>query len=119
MTDISDEFKRNPIGRIDEIVMEGDSVLDPLSYMMMISADLNCPLEQVWRVKLLPDSQIELSDFTMPKTSKNFKTTRCLNEGDIPEWINQRISVLQICEVGGQVDGVGQKVSDKVFYVIE
>jgi hypothetical protein len=37
----------------------------------------------------------------------------------MPEWIKQKIAVLQICEAGEQIDGVGQKVSESTYYVIE
>ena len=108
--------------RIDELVLNSvgkQSPIDPLSYMMMIANDLCTPLEQIWRVKLLDNDEIELSDFTLARKEKNFISTRCLNKADVPKWIVDKISVLQIIPNGEQIDGVGQKVSNQVFYVIE
>jgi hypothetical protein len=109
--------------RIDELVLNSvgkrSAIVDPLSYMMMIAKDLCTPLEQIWRVKLLDNDEIELSDFTLARREKNFISTRCLNKADVPKWIVDKISVLQIIPNGEQIDGVGQKVSDQVFYVIE
>jgi len=108
--------------RIDELVLNSvgkQSAIDPLSYMMMIANDLCTPLEQIWRVKLLDNDEVELSDFTLAKAVKNFITTKCLNRADVPKWILDKVAILQIIPNGEQVDGVGQKVSDEVFYVIE
>jgi len=108
--------------RIDELVLNSvgkQSAIDPLSYMMMIANDLCTPLEQIWRVKLLDNDEIELSDFTLAKAVKNFITTKCLNRAEVPKWILDKVAILQIIPNGEQVDGIGQKVSDQVFYVIE
>jgi len=108
------------MARVDEVIMENpNTVIDPKEYMMIVANDLCTPLEQIWRVKLLDNDEIELSDFTLARKSKNFISTRCLNNVDIPKWIVDKIAVLQIVDDGEQVKGVGQKVSDKVFYVIE
>jgi hypothetical protein len=55
----------------------------------------------------------------MPAHEKNLVKKQRLNIGDIPEWIKERIAVLQICQIGDSIDGVGQKVSDSAYYVIE
>ena len=109
------------IERIDQLIIEGKSpTIGQHDFMMMVAENLACSLEQIWRVKLADDGSVELSDFTMPKTSKNFITTQRLNEvSQLSDWVRERISVLQICESGTTLEGVGQKVSDKVFYVIE
>jgi hypothetical protein len=107
--------------RIDEIIMEGESpTIDPNDFRMMIANDLNHPLEQVWRVRLYEDGTVSLYSFAMPTTEKNLGFKHRLNDASyFPDWVKERISVLQICESGATVEGVGQKVSDKVFYVIE
>jgi hypothetical protein len=107
--------------RIDEIIMEGKSpTIDPNDFRMMIANDLNHPLEQVWRVRLYEDGTVALYSFAMPHIEKNFgKQDRLNNASHLPDWVKERISVLQICESGAIVEGVGQKVSDRVFYVIE
>ena len=110
------------IERIDYLLMEkgsGESVFPQSEFINMVSEVLCTPIEQIWRVKLLDNDDIELSDFTLARKEKNFISTRCLNKADVPQWIVDKISVLQIIPNGEQVDGVGQKVSDQVFYVIE
>jgi len=108
------------IERIDQLIIEGKSpTIGQHDFMMMVADNLACSLEQIWRVKLTEDGLVELSDFTLPKTSKNFIKTQSLNRVSLPSWIKERISVLQICESGTTIEGVGQKVSDRVFYVIE
>jgi hypothetical protein len=108
------------VERMDNIIMEGKSpTIDPNDFRMMIANDLNRPLEQVWRVRLYEDGTVSLYSFAMPHIEKNFGIQPRLNIGDIPQWVKERVSVLQICESGDIINGVVQKVSDRVFYVIE
>jgi len=108
------------IARIDDLVMEGNSpVLQPEDYLRMIAEDLDRPIEQVWRVRFHDDDTVALYSFAMPAHEKNLVKKQRLNIGDIPEWIKERIAVLQICQIGDSIDGVGQKVSDSAYYVIE
>jgi hypothetical protein len=107
--------------RIDEIIMEGKSpTIDPNDFRMMIANDLEHPLEQVWRVRFYDDGTVALYSFAMPHIEKNFGKQDRLNDASyLPDWVKERIAVLQICESGTILEGVGQKVSGKVFYVIE
>ena len=108
------------IARIDDIVMEGNSpVLQPEDYLRMIAEDLDRPIEQVWRVRFHDDGTVALYSFAMPAHEKNLVKKQRLNIGEIPEWIKERIAVLQICQIGDSIEGVGQKVSDSAYYVIE
>lgn len=108
------------IERIDEIILEGRSpTIRSDDFRIMIANDLNQPLEQVWRVRFYDDGIVVMYSFAMPNTEKNLNMTQRLNASDIPEWTKERIAVLQICESGAVVDGVGQKVSENVYYVIE
>ena len=106
--------------RIDQLIMEGNSpTIGQEEFMRIISDDLQCSIEQVRRIKLLPNGEVGIYDFSLPKSSKNFINTKCLNRESMPEWIKEKIAVLQICEAGEQIDGVGQKVSESTYYVIE
>jgi hypothetical protein len=109
------------IERIDYLLMErgeGESVFPQSEFMNMISEALCTPIEQIWRVKLHEDNTADLYSFAMPK-EKNLDTTQRLNEVSLPQWVKERISVLQICDDGEVVDGIGQRVSKGVYYVIE
>ena len=108
------------IARIDDIVMEGQSpVLEPQDYLRMIAEDLHSKIEQVWRIRFNDDDTVSLFSFAMPAHEKNLITKHRLNAADIPQWIKERVAVLQICQAGATIDGVGQKVSEKAYYVIE
>jgi len=109
------------IERIDYLLMEkggGEPVFPQSEFMAMVSEALCTPIEQVWRVKINDDGSVAMYSFAMPQ-EKNLPMTRCLNHALLPQWVNERLSVLQICQEGDIVDGVGQKVSDKVYYVIK
>jgi hypothetical protein len=108
------------IERIDDIIMEGKSpTISRDDFRMMIAEDLNHPLEQVWRVRFHDDDTVALYSFAMPATEKNLPSKDRLNRGAMPQWVKERISVLQICESGTTIEGVGQKVSENVYYVLE
>ena len=109
------------IERIDYLIMEqgeGDAVFPQSEFMNMISESLCTPIEQIWRVKLHDDGSAELYSFAMPQ-EKNLNNKLRLNKVSLPNWVNERIAVLQICDDGETVDGVGQRVSKGVYYVIE
>jgi hypothetical protein len=105
---------------MDAIVMEGESMtMHPEDFMGMVSKSLECHIEQVWRVKFMDDGTVDMYSFAMPQQKNLPAASRLNNAASLPDWVNERISVLQICESGAVVGGVGQKVSEKVFYVIE
>lgn len=109
------------IERIDSIIMAGGSpTIDPPYFMSMVAEALECKMEQVWRVSFYDNGKVDLYSFAMPLGEKNLPIADRLNDQSLlPSWVQERIAVLQICEQGDIVDGVGQKVSDKVFYVIQ
>lgn len=108
------------IERIDNLFMEqggGNEVFPRSEFMRIISTNLDKPIEQVWRVSF-QNNGVDFYSFAMPQ--KNLSIAQRLNDvSQLPIWAQERIAVLQICEVGETIDGVGQKVSEKVFYVIE
>jgi len=109
--------------RIDYLLIEqdgGDSIFPQSEFINMVAQSLTHPIEQIWRVRLHDDGTVGLYSFAMPAIEKNFgKQDRLNNASCLPDWVKERVAVLQICESGDIVKGVGQKVSDKVFYVIE
>lgn len=110
------------IERIDYLLMEqgaGESVFPQSDFRMMIAEDLHRNIEQVWRVRFYEDGTVAMYSFAMPTNEKNLPSKDRLNAQDIPTWAKERISVLQICESGATIDGVGQKVSENVYYVLE
>ena len=108
------------IERIDDIIMEGKSpTISRDDFRMMIAEDLHRNIEQVWRVRFHDDDTVAMYSFVMPATEKNLPCKDRLNIGAMPQWAKERIAVLQICESGTTVEGVGQKVSENVYYVIE
>ena len=108
------------IERMDDIIMEGNSpTITPPHFMEMVSEVLCSPIEQVWRVRLHDDKTVALYSFAIPQPEKNLANRNRLNQVDMPQWVKEKVSVLQICQSGEIIEGVGQKVSDKVFYVIE
>lgn len=109
-----------PIAKIDMYIMEVcDPTLARPDFMAMVVRNLNSKLENTWRVKYLADGFVRLTDFSLPPNQKNLPDEKCLNEQSLPDWIKKRIAILQICEVGTVIDGIGQRVSENTYYVIE
>ena len=75
------------------------------------------PLDNVWRVELRENDNVKLTDFTMPSSSAIINKTTTLN--DAPQFIRDGLAVLQITSDGSLVDGVGKRISDSVYYILE
>ena len=96
----------DPIEHIREIVY---------GRILMIQEPL--PMQNVWRVKINDNGCYTLNDFTMPSQSDNIE--KLIPKEDVPKWLLEQISVLQIAENETTVDGVGKRISGSVFYVFE
>ena len=116
-----EDYKTVMITNVDIHIMESDNpTLDRGDFIRMVCNTLDSKLEQTWRVRFHDDGTIAMYSFAMPTTEKNLQPANRLNDAtQLPDWVQQRIAVLQICESGAIVDGVGQKVSEYVYYVIE
>lgn len=75
------------------------------------------PLDNIWRVELRENDRVKLTDFTMPSSGSTMNKTIPIT--DAPKFIRDGLAVLQISHDAGQVDGVGKRVSDTVYYIVE
>jgi len=96
----------DPIEHIREIVY---------GRILMIQESL--PMQNVWRVQMTSDGLYMINDFTMPSQSDNIE--RRIPKDEVPKWVLEQVSVLQITENDTTVDGLGKKISDSVFYIFE
>jgi hypothetical protein len=83
----------------------------------MVEEQFNLPLQNVWRVHVLNDGQVELNDFTLPSNTGKMRDT--FRQEDLPLWVQDSLSVLMIVDQGVTVEGVGKKISDSIFYLME
>ena len=83
--------------------------------MRMVQQDI--PLEQVWRVEMKGSGRVILNDFTMPSASSKIK--KVIKLIDAPKFIRDAVSVLQIAPNGTTVDGVGKKIDEDIYYIVE
>ena len=95
--------------------------LDPLNQreiaLAMIEEQFNLPLQNVWRVHVLANGMVELNDFTMPSSTGKIRDT--FKQENLPQWIQDSLSVLMIVDQGVTIEGLGKKISDSIFYVLE
>lgn len=75
------------------------------------------PLENVWRVEVKGSGRVILNDFTMPSASSKIK--KVIKLIDAPEFIREGISVLQIAPDGTSIEGVGKKIDEDIYYIVE
>jgi len=83
--------------------------------MRMVQQEI--PLEQVWRVEMKGSGRVILNDFTMPSASSKIK--KVIKLTDAPKFVRDAISVLQIAPNGTTVDGVGKKIDEDIYYIVE
>lgn len=75
------------------------------------------PLDNVWRVEIRGNARVVLDDFTLPSSSVIMR--KITNLADAPKFIQDGISVLQIAPDGTSIEGVGKKISEDVYYIVE
>ena len=75
------------------------------------------PLDNVWRVELRENDNVKLTDFTMPSSSTILKRTIPISKA--PDFIRNGLAVLQIVQDDTLVDGVGKRISETIFYIVE
>jgi hypothetical protein len=83
--------------------------------MRMVQEEI--PLEQVWRVEMKGSGRVILNDFTMPSASSKIK--KIIKLTDAPKFVRDAISVLQIAPDGTTVDGVGKRIDEDIYYIVE
>lgn len=105
---------------VDNALFGGELVpfkLNPEVLLNMIQEQFELPLQNVWRVHLLNDGVVELNDFTLP--SGTGKIRENFSQENLPQWIQDSLSVLMIVDQGVTVEGVGKKITDSIFYLME
>lgn len=75
------------------------------------------PLDNIWRVEIVENHELHLTDFTMPSSSTKLKQTIPISEA--PKFIQDGLAVLQILHEDDHVDGIGKRISNSVFYIVE
>jgi len=108
---------------VDGVLFNGDAIaspggnITPLGLLAMIQDQFELPLSNVWRVHVLDNGMVELNDFTMP--SNTGKLRESFKQEELPQWIQDSLSVLMIVDQGSTVEGVGKKITDSIFYLME
>jgi hypothetical protein len=83
--------------------------------MRMVQQEI--PLENVWRVEIKGSGRVILNDFTLPSASSKIK--KVIKLTDAPKFIRDAVSVLQIAPDGTSIEGVGKKIDEDIYYIVE
>jgi hypothetical protein len=103
-------------------IIEGDSSknvgeIPSLIKAIMRMTQQEIPLEQIWRVEIKGSGRVILNDFTMPSASSKIK--KIIKLTDAPKFIRDAVSVLQIAPDGTSIEGVGKKIDEDIYYIVE
>lgn len=90
------------------------NVLTTLQALMSLNVNTN----ELLRVSINPHGRFDIVDFTTPRQGGRFLHKDAPQE-DIPAWIIETISILRITEPRSVVDGIGFKVHDRLYYIVE
>lgn len=104
---------------VDRVIF-GGHIKDDINgrmLMRMVQEQFELPLQNVWRVNVLPSGLVELNDFTLPSSTGKMRDT--FKQENLPQWIQDSLSVLMIVDQGVTIEGLGKKISDSIFYVLE
>lgn len=71
----------------------------------------------VIRVSINTDGTYDILDFTLPSLGDRAK--KGVPQEDMPEWISNALAILQIAETHTVIDGVGYRLPNLVFYLLE
>lgn len=93
-----------------------DEVPSLLTAIMCMQQE-ELPLDNVWRLEIRKSGKVILNDFTMPSASVKIK--KIIKLTDTPRFIQEGLAVLQITSDGTLVDGVGKRISDSIYYILE
>lgn len=91
------------------------AILNTTCFAGMQQQDL--PLGNVWRVEVRNSNRVILNDFTMPSAS--VKIRKIIKLTDTPKFIQEGLAVLQIAPDGTSIEGVGKRISDSIYYILE
>ena len=106
--------------RLMRIVESGDAKnLDevPALLRVILHMQVELPLDNVWRVEIKGSGRVILNDFTMPSASSKIK--KVIKLTDAPKFIRDAVSVLQIAPDGTSIEGVGKKIDEDIYYIVE
>jgi len=87
-----------------------EAVLEQYIRMMMLEQKIDA-----LRVCINDNGTFDIVDFTMP--TRGDKLRKNIPQEDVPQWVMQAVSMLRIADTGNLVEGVGFKVSDRVYYL--
>jgi len=105
---------------VDGVLFGGELTpfkIDHQRLLHMIEEQFNLPLQNIWRVNVLPNGMVELNDFTLPSSTGKIRDT--FKQEDLPLWVQDSLSVLMIVDQGVTIEGLGKKITDSIFYLVE
>ena len=65
-----------------------------------------------WEVVCTKEGTVEVR-----RDADSKKPLATFTEKDLPDWLNERLSVLSMIKVGHAVEGVGQRIWENVYWV--
>ena len=89
----------------------------PALLRSILCMQIEMPFDNVWRVEVKGSGRVILNDFTMPSASSKIK--KVIKLTDAPEFIQDAVAILQIAPDGTSIEGVGKKIDEDIYYIVE
>lgn len=70
------------------------------------------------RVSIDDEGKFDIVDFTTPSVSGRV-LLRHASQGEVPQWVIEAVSMLRITDCNSVVQGLGFKVQDRVYYIVD
>lgn len=70
------------------------------------------------RVSIRDSGNFDIVDFTTPRRAGKVLHENTPQES-VPQWVIEAVSMLRIADANSTVDGVGFKLSDRVYYIVD
>lgn len=83
-------------------------------YMAKMILGVDC-FNYSYRVKLLANDMVQFSQLQFPRQS--LKVDQVIARSELPDWADELVCVLAICDTGIPIPNVGVKLEDDVYYI--
>lgn len=88
-----------------------DDVMTPLLLHMLLKVDV----DYIYRVKVVDADRVQFSQLELPRETE--PVNEIIPNSQLPEWVDELVCVLSVCDVGTIIPEVGVRAEPDVYYL--
>ena len=88
-----------------------DDVMTPLLLHMILKVDV----DYIYRVKVVDADRVQFSQLELPRETE--PVNEIIPNSQLPEWVDELVCVLSVCDVGTIIPEVGVRAEPDVYYL--